>query len=312
VAGSGGCALKKDRRLGKEECPKKLQFSFIRELSPTHRVSWLCQLANVSRAGYYKWLKRQSHMTAKDREDERLKSLLQAGYNHHRGRYGYRRLQAWLNQQTGQTHNHKKVYRLLDASGLKARIRRKKRWYGKGGEACIVSPNLLNRRFVAERPNQRWGCDITDLPGPDKTLYLSAIKDLATNEIIAYRISGRNDLKLVRDTLLAAIRKQRKKVYGVLIHSDQGFQYTSKSYQTLLQRYGIQASMSRKGNCLDNAAMESFFSHLKTELLYLEKFTSAAQLARAVRAYIRYYNEERIQIKLNKLAPVAYRRQLAG
>lgn len=221
-------------------------------------------------------------------------------------------MQVWLNRQTGQSYNHKRVYRLLDTIGLKAKIRRKRRWYGKAAEAGTVLPNLLNRRFEAERPNQLWVSDVTYLPGPDKTLYLSAIKDLATNEIVAYRISDRNDLKLVRDTLLAAIRKQRKKVYGILIHSDQGFQYTSKSYQTLLQRYGMQASMSRKGNCLDNAAMESFFSHLKTELLYLEKFTSAAQLAQAVRTYIRYYNEERIQMKLSKLAPSAYRRQLAG
>lgn len=298
--------------MGKEECPKKARFFFIRELSVIHRVSWLCEIAKVSRAGYYKWLKRLAHPTAKDREDERLQALLRVGYNHHRGRYGYRRLQVWLIRRTGQTYNHKKVYRLLDLTGLKARIRRKKHWYGKTDGAPIVSPNLLNRQFKAAEPNQRWVSDVTYLPGPDKIFYLSAIKDLATNEIVAFRISDRNDLKLVRDTLVAAIRRQRKKVYGILIHSDQGFQYTSKAYHKLLQRYGMQASMSRKGNCLDNAAMESFFSHLKAELLYLEKFASAVQMKRAVRAYIRYYNEERIQIKLNKLAPVAYRRQLAG
>jgi putative transposase len=312
MAGGGSCAIKKDRRLGKGECPKKIRFLFIRELSVGHRVAWLCQIANVSRAGYYKWLKRQGHITAKDRENQELQTLLRSGYLRHRGRYGYRRMQVWLNRQTGQTYNHKRVYRLLDIIGLKARIRRRKRWYGQAAEAGVVLPNLLNRRFEADAPNQRWVSDITCLPGPDRTLYLSAIKDLATNEIVAYRISDRNDLKLVRQTLLAAIRRQRKKVYGILIHSDQGFQYTSKSYQKLLQRYGMQASMSRKGNCLDNAAMESFFSHLKTELLYLEKFASAVQLKRAVRSYIRYYNEERIQIKLNKLAPVAYRRQLVG
>lgn len=312
MAGGGSCIIKKNCCLGKGECPKKVRFTFIRELSSINQVSWLCRIASVSRAGYYKWLKRQAHITAKDREDQKLQILLQSGYLRNRGRYGYRRLQVWLNRQTGQTYNHKRVYRLLDIAGLKARIRRRKRWYGKRDEAGTISPNLLNRQFEAEAPNRKWVSDITYLPGPDKTIYLSAIKDLATNEIVAYRISDRNDLRLVRDTLIAAIRKQKKKVYGILIHSDQGFQYTSKAYQTLLQRYGMQSSMSRKGNCLDNAAMESFFSHLKTELLYLEKFTSAAQVKRAVRAYIRYYNEERIQIKLNKLAPVAYRRQLVG
>jgi transposase InsO family protein len=135
---------------------------------------------------------------------------------------------------------------------------------------------------------------------------------LATNEIAAYKISNCNDLRLVLDTVRAAIRKQRKKVHGILIHSDQGFQYTSKQYHKLLKKYKISASMSRKGNCLDNAAMENFFGHLKSELLYLDKFQSSAQLKRAVRAYIRYYNEERIQLKLNRLAPVAYRNQLSG
>ena len=241
-----------------------------------------------------------------------LLAIITPGRLHEASRAGYRRLTVWLNRQTERHYNHKRVYRLLMQSGLKAKIRRKKRWYGKTELSPIVSPNFLNRDFRAQRPNQKWVTDITYLPGPDKVLYLSAVKDLATNEIVAYKISARNDIKLVRDNIVAAIRGQKKKVHGILIHSDQGFQYTSHQYQTLLQQYGMTASMSRKGNCLDNAAMENFFGHLKTELLYLEKFASAAQLGRAVKAYIRYYNEERIQIKLNKLAPVAYRRQLTG
>lgn len=241
-----------------------------------------------------------------------MQSLLRVGYARHRGRYGYRRMTDWLNKKTQKRYNHKRVYRLLDAISLKAKIRRKKRWYGTSEAAAIVSPNLLNRDFKAAKPNQKWVTDITYLPGPSQTLYLSAIKDLATNEIIAYKISIRNDLKLVLDTLRAAVRKQRKKVHGILIHSDQGFQYTSKQYQKLLTKYKMIGSMSRKGNCLDNAAMENFFGHLKSELLYLETFQSSDQLRRAVRDYIRYYNEERIQRKLNKLAPVAYRNQLAA
>lgn len=269
-------------------------------------------MANVSRAGYYKWLKRQTQTTDKDREDAILQALLRKGYSKHRGRYGYRRLNVWLNEQTTQCYNHKRIYRLLDEIGLKAKIRRKKRWYGNSEAPTIVSPNLLNRDFKAAKPNQKWVTDITYLSGLPQKLYLSAIKDLATNEIVAYKISNRNDLKLVQDTIRAAIRKQRKKVHGILIHSDQGFQYTSKQYHKLLKKYKMIGSMSRKGNCLDNASIENFFGHLKSELLYLEKFQSPAQLRRAVQAYIRYYNEERIQLKLNKLAPVAYRNQLAG
>lgn len=298
--------------MGKGVCPKKILFSFIRELTAKHKVAWLCQLANVSRAGYYKWLKRQAQTTAKDKEDAVLQSLLRIGYAKHRGRYGYRRMTVWINHRTKQQYNHKRVYRLLDKIGLKAKIRRKKRWFGKSEAVTIVSPNLLNRDFKAAKPNQKWVTDITYLSGLPQKLYLSAIKDLATNEIIAYKISSRNDLKLVLDTLRAARRKQRKKVHGILIHSDQGFQYTSKQYHSLLRKYKMIGSMSRKANCLDNASMENFFGHLKSELLYLDKFQSADQLIQAVRAYIRYYNEERIQLKLNKLAPVAYRNQLAA
>lgn len=297
--------------MGKGTCPKKILFSFIRELSADHHVAWLCQLAGVSRAGYYKWLHRQSVSTLKDKEDVYLQSLLVLGYAKHCGRYGYRRMNAWLNQQTNRNYNHKRIYRLLDQIGLKAKIRRKKHWYGNAKTATIVAPNLLNRDFQAGKPNQKWVTDITYLPVLSQNLYLSAIKDLATNEIVAYQISNHNDLKLVYDTILAAIRKQKKKVHGILIHSDQGFQYTSHQYQNLIKQYGMTASMSRKGNCLDNAAMENFFGHLKSELLYLEKFQSPDELETAVRAYITYYNEERIQLKLNKLAPLAYRRQLA-
>jgi putative transposase len=281
-------------------------------LSAKHKVAWLCHMANVSRAGYYKWLKRQTQTTAKDKEDEVLQSLLRIGYARHRGRYGYRRMTVWINQQTKQRYNHKPVYRLLDEIGLKAKIRRKKRWFGKSAAVTIVSPNLLNRDFKAAKPNQKWVTDITYLSGLPQKMYLSAIKDLATNEMAAYKISNRNDLKLVQDTIRAAVRKQRKKVYGILIHSDQGFQYTSKQYHMLLKKYKMIGSMSRKGNCLDNASMENFFGHLKSELLYLEKFQSPDQLTQAVRTYIRYFNEERIQLKLNNLAPAAYRNQLAA
>jgi putative transposase len=148
VVGSGSCVIKKDRCLGKGECPKKIRFLFIRELSSGHQVSWLCRIAGVSRAGYYKWLTRQTPITAKNRENQELQSLLRSGYSRNRGRYGYRRMQVWLNRQTGQSYNHKRVYRLFDIIGLKVKIRRKKRWYVRA-EAHTVSPNLLNRRFGA-------------------------------------------------------------------------------------------------------------------------------------------------------------------
>lgn len=187
--------------------------------------------------------------------------------------------------------------------GIRAKIRQKKRYFGQK-EVYVISDNHLNREFTAQRPNEKWVTDITYLQNNGHQLFLSAIKDLHNGEIIAYTISERNDLKLVLDTVKQAIKGKRKKdVKGVLLHSDQGFQYTSKPYNKLLTEYKIKASMSRKGNCLDNASMENFFSHLKAECLYLYKFVTPEEMAEAVRNNITFYNEERIQLKLNGCSP---------
>lgn len=204
--------------------------------------------------------------------------------------------------------NHKRVQRLMGELGLRAVIRRKRPYYGKK-EAYVISDNHLNRAFTADQPNQKWVTDITYLIFGGNRLYLSAIKDLFNNEIVAYQISPRNDLKLVPDTVKKA-RKPRD-TEGVLLHSDQGFQYTSRQYNSLLKRYGIKASMSRKANCWDNASMENFFSHLKTECFYLHSFVSAKQVKHATQQYIRFYNYVRFQTKLNNLSPYEYRTQAA-
>jgi transposase InsO family protein len=192
--------------------------------------------------------------------------------------------------------------------GIKAVIRRKRPYYGKK-EAYVISGNHLNREFKAEQPNKKWVTDITYLMFNGQRLYLSAIKDLFNNEVVAYHVSRRNDLKLVFDTVKKA-RKGRD-TRGILLHSDQGFQYTSRQYSRLIKRYGIEASMSRKGNCWDNACMENFFSHFKTECFYLHSFHSAEQVEHAVQKYIRFYNYERFQVKLNNLSPYEYRTQAA-
>jgi putative transposase len=192
--------------------------------------------------------------------------------------------------------------------GIQAVIRKKRPYYGKK-EAYVISNNHLNRNFQASRPNEKWVTDITYLIFKGQKLYLSAIKDLYNNEIVAYHISRRNDLKLVIDTL----RKARKKrdVQGVLLHSDQGFQYTSRQYNNLLTKYKMKASMSRKGNCWDNACMENFFSHFKSECFHLYSFRTADEVQCAVQRYIRFYNHQRFQKKLNNLSPYEYRTQAA-
>ncbi|CAM4489300.1 IS3 family transposase [Paenibacillus typhae] len=170
----------------------------------------------------------------------------------------------------------------------------------------MISDNHLNREFTADQPNQKWVTDITYLIFNGHSLYLSAIKDMFNNEIVAYQISPRNDLKLVFDTVKKA-RKWRD-TKGVLLHSDQGFQYTSCQHSKLLELY---ASMSRKGNCWDNAIMENFFGHFKSECFYFHFFHSAKQVKHAVQQYIRFYNHTRFQTKLNNLSPYEYRTQAA-
>jgi transposase InsO family protein len=283
-------------------------YSIIKELAACYPISLLCAIAGVSRSGYYKWLKRQQSPSRKQLEDEKLKEKMVECYKEVKGIYGYPRVKVWLQQKYGIHVNHKRVYRLMREPGLQARIRRKRKFFGYK-EKAVVSENRLNREFSASRLNEKWVTDITYIPFNGQRLYLSVIYDLFNNEVVAYKISKRNDLKLVTDTVKAAIKKRN--VNGVLLHGDQGFQYTSKQYNQLLQRYNITASMSRKGNCLDNACIESFFSHLKSECLYLQSFTTDEEVRHTLDRYIHFYNHERFQSRLNNLSPVAYRAKAA-
>jgi putative transposase len=283
---------------------KQVLFNIIYDLSSEYPVQLLCEFAGVSRGGYYKWLKRKDMITPKKLEDEYLKVLIMECYNEVNGIYGYYRIRYWLFRKYGIVVNHKRVYRLMRKLGIKAKIRKKKGNYKKGSENIVV-PNILNRDFTATDLNQKWVTDITYLMFNNKRLYLSVIKDLFNNEIVAYKISHSNNLKLVIDTIKEA--KKRQDVRGVTLHSDQGFQYTSRQYHKLLKRSKIRASMSRKGNCLDNASMENFFGHLKSEVMYLHSFKTDEEVIDAINRYINFYNFERFQKKLGNLSPVEYR-----
>lgn len=282
----------------------KTLYQIIQDLSTEYPVQALCEFARVSRAGYYKWLKRKEIVTPRQQDDEFMKRLILECYNEVNGIYGYYRIKIWLFRKHNLKVNHKKVYRLMKELGIKAKIRRKKGNYKKGNENIVV-PNVLDRNFTASNLNQKWVTDITYLMFNQKRLYLSAIKDLYNNEIVAYKISNRNDLKLVIDTIKQA--KKRQDVRGITLHSDQGFQYTSRYYHNLLKRSKITPSMSRKGNCIDNASMENFFGHLKAEVMYLHSFKTEDEVIEAINKYIHFYNNERYQKKLNNLSPVEYR-----
>ena len=271
-------------------------------MSCRYEVSLLVEVARVSRSGYYKWIKTENRMGTKEEVRERVLNL----YNQFNGIYGYRRLQVAYEQKYGGVINHKRIYRIMREMGIKSRVRRKRKAYNRG--TPIIKPNLLNQRFKVERANRKWVTDITNLYYNNTKIYLSAILDLYNLEILSYKMSRKNDNFLVARTLMEAINKSTR-LEGTILHSDQGSQYTTEYYSNILKEAGMIQSMSRRGNCLDNAPIECFFSHLKSELIYLNKYNTEQELINAVKEYIKFYNNKRIQINLRKLSPVTYRLQ---
>ena len=188
---------------------------------------------------------------------------------------------------------------------LKAK-RRKQHYHSYKGEIGKVAPNRLERNFAASRPNQKWTTDVTQVNIHEKKLYISPILDMYNGEIISYSISNSPDLKMVT-TMLDKAFKKYDSLDDLVFHSDQGWHYQHSRYQQMLKKKGIVQSMSRKGNCLDNAMMENFFGLMKTELLYLQEWDSVEQFEKALRAYIKYYNNDRIKLRLKGKSPVQYR-----
>jgi putative transposase len=238
--------------------------------------------------------------------DAQVKEEIQAEFHRHHGRYGYRRITAAL-RQAGRIINHKAVQRLMGELGLKSLVRPKK-YKSYKADAMEASEDVLQRDFEADRPNEKWVTDVTEFKVAGRKVYLSPIMDLYNREIIAYEIRERPSLDLVSDMLEQAMNKLSEHDRPIL-HSDQGWQYRMPAFRLALDKGELQQSMSRKGNCHDNAAMESFFAVLKSEFYHLNKFSSVEQLVDGLKQYIDYYNHDRIKIKLNGLSPVQYRTQ---
>ncbi len=224
-------------------------------------------------------------------------------YHQHKGRFGYRRILLEVKKR-GYVINHKTVYKLMKEQGLKSLIRGKK-YVSYKGELGKIAPNLLQRNFKAAQPNEKWATDITEFRVKEKKLYLSPVIDLFNGEIISYTTSESPNIKQVIDMLKKCKRNKSDKT--LILHSDQGWQYQMKAYQFMLKRKNISASMSRKGNCLDNAIIENFFGTLKSELFYLKKYDSIAELNKDIIEYIKYYNNDRIRLNLNGMSPIQYR-----
>lgn len=237
-------------------------------------------------------------------KDKAIKDKIYSIYHLHKGRYGYRRITLALHND-GYRINHKAVERLMQQMGLKSQVR-KIRYRSYRGEVGHIAPNVLQRDFMASAPNCKWATDVTQITIGNKKCYLSPILDMYNGEIISYTIAEHPHLALVINMLKKAFKKT-KSTQGLVLHSDQGWQYQHCIYQKMLKEKGIIQSMSRKGNCLDNAVMENFFGIMKSELLYLQKFESIQEFQCELIRYIRYYNNDRIKLKLKGMSPVKFR-----
>ena len=237
---------------------------------------------------------------------EVAKTEITAIYHENKGRYGYRRITTALHNR-GIHLNHKTVQRLMKQLGLVCRVRIKK-YRSYKGEVGKIAPNLLKRDFRAEKPNQKWVTDVTEFSLFGQKLYLSPILDLHDGYLVSYTITERPVLSMVT-TMLDKAFETIPDGTGLILHSDQGWQYQHKKYQRMLREKGIRQSMSRKGNCLDNAVIENFFGLLKSELLYLQEFESMQHFELELNAYLDYYNNHRIKAKLKGLPPAIHRQQ---
>lgn len=274
----------------------------IGKLRQEFKLEMLLEIAGLPRATFY------YHTKCMRRPDKyaNAKAEITAIFHAHRGRYGYRRITEELRSH-GFPLNHKTVQRLMKELGLVCRVRMKK-YRSYKGEAGKIAPNLLERNFEAEKPNQKWVTDVTEFSLFGKKLYLSPILDLCSRDIVSYTISDRPVLSMVTSMLNKAFGKIPGGT-NLILHSDQGWQYQHKQYQRMLKNRGIRQSMSRKGNCLDNAVIENFFGLLKSELLYLQEFESMEHFKTELIDYLDYYNYRRIKTTLKGLTPAIHRHQ---
>ncbi|MBS5315372.1 MAG: IS3 family transposase [Clostridiales bacterium] len=274
----------------------------VSELRHKYKLSNLLKLSGLPRSTYYYHLKR---LNQPDKYSE-AKKIIKQLYDEHYGRYGYRRITLELRNK-GYNLNHKTVLKLMKQLALKSMVRIKK-YRSYKGNVGKIAPNILKRDFKATKVNEKWATDVTEFSLFGKKLYLSPIIDLFNGEIVSYNISERPTFHQTIDMLNKAFKKIPDDT-GLILHSDQGWQYQMKHYQKLLRDKGIVQSMSRKGNCLDNAVIENFFGILKSELFYLQDFHSIEHFKEELENYIEYYNHKRIKSKLKGLSPVQYRIQ---
>jgi len=263
-----------------------------------YTVTAILSALGVPRSSYYRWMAEDLLPVLAVEEEAIIELCKKTNY-----RNGHRKIKALLKKEYQIKLNRNTVQKIMQKHHLQCRVKPKRKWKSQG-ESVMVTPNMLERNFTASEPNQKWVTDITYLQYGSATLYLSTIMDLFNNEIVAYKIYDHQQTPLVIDTLNEALIR-RGNPEGVIVHSDQGSVYTSYAYQEFMKRNHLVGSMSRRGNCWDNAVIESYHSNLKTEEFQYVKFNSISnvRVVEKVDAYLQHYNEERIQEKLGYLTP---------
>ena len=270
-------------------------------------ISSLCRTLEVSRSGYYEWLRRPPRTQAEG--DQQIQAKVQHYFTQGRGTYGTRRLKHLLAQE-GLQVSRRRIGRILAQAGLRCKAWRKFKAPRSAEQAQTIAPNQLNREFTVPTPDTVYVGDITYLPTGEGWLYLAIVLDLCSRAVVGWSMADHMQAELVNQALAMALC-QRRPPAGLIIHTDRGSQYGADSYRQLLTQHAIQPSMSRKGNCWDNAVAESFFHTLKTELIYTEDYDTHEAARTAVFEYIEvFYNRQRCHSANGYLAPLAYEQAL--
>lgn len=286
-----------------------MRYRFLRDHRGQFPLTRLCRVLQVTRSGFYAWLQRPE--SAHAQEDRRLLTQIQTIYQASRRTYGSPRVHAALRQR-GETCGRQRVTRLMRLHGLVATHRRRYRVTTDARHRFPVADNVLARQFTPAAPNQAWVSDLTYVPTHEGWLYLATVMDLASRRIVGWAMDTTLDATLALRALQAALQA-RQPAPGLIHHSDRGSQYASTAYQAVLTHHGVIPSMSRRGNCWDNAPMESFFHSLKVEWLHGMPFRTRAAARQAIFTFIEiWYNRQRLHSALGYQAPVTYEQRLVA
>ncbi len=266
----------------------------------------MCVSLNISRASYYKWLHRE--IPIQEQENIQLAGLIKEYDERFKHTLGYRRMAMWINRFNQTNYSKKRVYRIMKKLNIRSVIRMKKRKYKRSNPEAIAE-NILQRDFYATAPNEKWATDVTEfkVPGEKKKLYLSAIIDLYDRFPVAFAISCRNDNNLVFRTFEKAMKENPDA--KPIFHSDRGYQYTSKIFQRKLKEQEMKQSMSRVGHCIDNGPTEGFWGIIKTEMYQMYEITDEESLRTAIKEYMKFYTEERLQERYHSKTPLEVRKE---